>query len=50
MPSRSPTSSFEQPAAINSMTSTWRSVKVGIEARKASYMGAKLLPARTARH
>jgi hypothetical protein len=38
MPSRSPTSSFEQPAAINSMTSTCRSVKLGIDARKASYM------------
>src|SRR5438105_3267055 len=38
MPRRSPTSSFEHPAAMSSMTSTCRSVNLGNEARSASYM------------
>src|ERR1700758_1548911 len=38
MPRRSPTSSFEHPAAISSITSICRSVNLGKEARSASYM------------
>src|ERR671937_1772827 len=43
IPSRSPTSSFEHPAAISSMTSIWRSVNLGREDFSASYIAAKLL-------
>src|SRR5256885_11165331 len=43
MPSRSPISSFEQPAAISSTTSRWRAVIAGIAPLRVSYMmGATL--------
>src|SRR5712691_8964369 len=48
MPRRSPTSSFEHPAAISSITSTCRAVNLGKEARSASYMQRSYFP-RTAR-
>src|SRR5436190_7756579 len=38
MPSRSPISSFEQPAAISSTTSRWRAVIAGIALLRVSYM------------
>src|SRR5207248_7451445 len=44
MPRRSPTSSFEHPAAMSSITSTCRSVNVGKEARSASYMARSYSP------
>src|SRR5438270_3871799 len=46
MPSRSPISSFEQPAAISSTTSRWRAVIAGIAPLRVSYMmGATLTSA-----